>query len=144
MATVCHGHNKEKLIQTDSEPAPDSADPSHVRRVRQLCPASSAGPKKSMAISEIDVRRIFATALLIIRDRLERFLNFAPKHVCCLGISNRILEILSALEKQDQAPYCLEKCFLADLALMATRVLEAYSLDESGLVNYLVMWQCSF
>ena len=91
-----------------------------------------------MAI-KFDVRRIFATALVVIRDRQERFLKLAPKHVCSVGISNRILEIVSALEKQDESPDSIEKCFLADLALMATRVLEAYSLDESGLVNCLVI-----
>ena len=90
-----------------------------------------AGPCTKMAISEIDVRRNFAVALLIVRDRQKRFYQSVPKHVC-QGVSNRLTEMVSALEKQDTPPYNIEKCFLADIAVMATRVLEAYSRDDSG------------
>ena len=85
-----------------------------------------------MALSEIDVRRNFAVALLIVRDRQKRFYESVPKHVWSQDISLRIREMVSALEKQDTPPYNMEKCFLADIAVMATRVLEAYCLDDSG------------
>ena len=76
---------------------------------------------------------VFATALLIIRDREKRLLSLVPKHLLSnLSISNRISDIVSGMGKQDKPPYSFEKCFIADFALMATRILEAYSLDEIG------------
>jgi hypothetical protein len=106
-----------------------------------VCSASisEAGSKRelrdqsAMGISELEVRRIFATALLIIRDREKRFLSLVPKHLLAnLSISDHVSDIVSGLEKQDKPPYSFDKCFIADLALMATRILEAYSFDKSG------------
>jgi hypothetical protein len=89
-----------------------------------------------MGISEIDVRRIFATAHLIIPYREKRFLSLVPEYMLAnFSISNRVSDIGSGLEKQDKPPYSFEKCFIADFALtaaMAARILEACSLDESG------------
>jgi hypothetical protein len=51
-------------------------------------------------LSLMCVRRIFATALLIIRDREKRFLSLVPKHFLAnLSMSNRVSVIVSGLEK---------------------------------------------
>ena len=87
--------------------------------------------KKKMGIPEIDVNRIFSTALLVMRDRHARFAKVAPhftRYACMFDIE----EMLSIMEKQNSSPYNAKKCFFADLAVMATKVLEAYSLDELG------------
>ena len=84
-----------------------------------------------MGIPEIDVKRIFSTALLVLRDRHARFAKGAPhftRYACMFDIE----EMLSIMEKQNSSPYNAKKCFFADLAVMATKVLEAYSLDEIG------------
>ena len=95
-----------------------------------------AGPRpknRTMALPKIDVQRIFTTAREIVRNRQVQFFQFAPGRIRSEDVRNRIAEMVSALEKQDTPPYRMEKCFLADFAVMATRVLEAYSLDDSGL-----------
>ncbi len=45
-----------------------------------------------------------------------------------LGI-NRFVQAVAELNSE---PFNIKKCFLADLAVVATRVWEAYTIDEEG------------
>ncbi len=80
------------------------------------------------------ISKLFEKSFLVVYDRRERFARnqAVPRDVRYGGLLV-IDSIISAMKKQKNPPFTLEKCFQADLAVTMTRAWEAYSIDESGL-----------
>ncbi len=73
-----------------------------------------------------------ARALLIVRQRQIILSNTAPTYIKTKFETFRIKEFVQAVEKLNVEPFHIEKCFLADLEVVATRVWEAYTVDSDG------------
>ncbi len=91
----------------------------------------------------MNIQELFRASFLVLCDRRERFAGneTIPNNIRSYGLTS-IDSIICAMKNQNSPPFTLEKCFLADLAVMMTRAWEAYSIDESGQIifNYLPSW----
>jgi hypothetical protein len=76
-------------------------------------------------------------ALLIVRERREILSKTAHDFIQLKLKNLRIDEFVQAVERLNTAPFDSKKVFLADLAIVVTRVWEAYSFDIDG--NYYMM-----
>jgi hypothetical protein len=71
-------------------------------------------------------------ALLIVKERRTILSNTAPASILPKLLELRIDKFVKAMEALNVEPYNMVKCFLADLAVVVTRVWEAYTVDDEG------------
>ncbi len=79
-----------------------------------------------------DFEPVFRNALTAVKERRTLLLNTAPAFILSKFQELRIDEFVQALEEVNIAPFDIKKAFLADLAVVVTRVWEAYTIDGDG------------
>ncbi len=71
-------------------------------------------------------------ALLVVNERQKILSDTAPDSILSRNEELRIGEFVHAVEALNVEPVDIKKCFLADLAVVVTRVWEAYTVDGDG------------
>ncbi len=74
--------------------------------------------------------------LHVVKARSARLRVAASEYIKRNWMDLKIDELVECLENQSSLPLSPAKQFVADLAFMATRVWEIYSVDESGFLMY--------
>ena len=81
--------------------------------------------------SEAVIQEKLGIALQVVKERLDVLSKTAPSHLWDTVHSN-CTEVISTMETLFGGRMDLSKLFLADLAVTATRVWEAFSVSEAG------------
>ena len=85
--------------------------------------------------SEEDIRKSVEIALATVSIRRSNLRASAPDYIQRRWEYLGIDQIVSAVEIQNSAPFTIDKYFISDMAIMASRVWECFSMDTEGIFN---------
>ena len=96
---------------------------------------SAADPGRIAAemAEEENIRESVEIALATVTKRRSNLRASAPDYLQRRWEYLGIDQIVSAMEIQNSAPFTIDKYFISDMAIMASRVWECFSVDPEGI-----------
>lgn len=91
---------------------------------------------------EENIRKTVEIALSVVSRRRSNLRNSAPDYIQIDWKSLGIDQIVSAMEIQNFPPFTIKKYFISDMAIMASRVWECFSVDPEGTSHAEYAFEC--
>jgi hypothetical protein len=93
---------------------------------------------------EENIRKSVEIALATVTKRRSNLRASAPDYIQSRWEYLGIDQIVSAMEIQNSPPFTIDKYFISDMAIMASRVWECFSMNPEGIFNDVISNAISF